>query len=47
MAGTVSWRVEGGSGRFSTASGFIASAFTLSDSGEISDYHCGLIFLED
>ena len=46
MAGGVSWRVEGGSGRFESASGFIASTFTLTGSGELSDYHCGLIFID-
>jgi hypothetical protein len=47
MAGTVSWRVEGGSGRFESATGLITSTFTLSSSGELSDYHCGLIFVRD
>jgi hypothetical protein len=47
MSGTVSWRVEGGSGRFKAATGFIASTFTLSEAGELSDYHCGLIFIPD
>lgn len=47
MAGAVSWRVEGGSGRFKSASGFITSTFTLKDSGELSDYHCGLIFFPE
>jgi hypothetical protein len=47
MSGTVSWRVEGGSGRFKAATGFIASTFTLSEAGELSDYHCGLLFIPD
>jgi hypothetical protein len=47
MAGTVSWRVEGGSGRFESATGFITSTFTLTSSGELSEYHCGLIFIAD
>jgi hypothetical protein len=47
MAGTVSWRVDGGSGRFQSATGFVSSTFTLTESGELSDYHCGLIFLPD
>jgi hypothetical protein len=47
MAGVVSWRVDGGSGRFEAATGFVASTFTLNDSGELSDYHCGLLFLRD
>jgi hypothetical protein len=45
MAGTASWRVEGGEGQFTDARGFIASNFTISSSGERSDFHCGLIFL--
>jgi hypothetical protein len=45
MAGTASWKVDGGEGQFASARGFITSAFTISDSGERSDFHCGLIFL--
>jgi hypothetical protein len=45
MAGTASWKVDGGEGQFAAARGFITSAFTISDSGERSDFHCGLIFL--
>jgi hypothetical protein len=45
MAGTASWKVEGGEGQFTNARGFIASNFTISGSGERSDFHCGLIFL--
>ena len=45
MAGAVSWRVDGGSGTFEGASGVIISAFTLTESGDISEFHCGLIFL--
>jgi hypothetical protein len=47
MHGTVSWRVSGGAGRFESATGFIASTFTLNDAGELSDYHCGLIFVSE
>lgn len=47
MAGTVTWRVVPGSGRFAAATGFITSTFTLSDSGELSEYHCGLLFLPE
>ena len=46
MAGTVSWRVDGGSGQFNSATGFITSTFTLNEAGELNDYHCGLIFLQ-
>jgi hypothetical protein len=45
MAGTASWKVDGGEGQFAAARGFITSAFTISGTGERSDYHCGLIFL--
>ena len=45
MAGAASWKVDGGEGQFASARGFITSAFTISDSGERSDFHCGLIFL--
>jgi hypothetical protein len=47
MAGSVSWHVQGGTGRFESATGLITSTFTLSDSGELSEYHCGLIFVLD
>jgi hypothetical protein len=47
MAGAVSWKVDGGSGNFEGATGVITSAFTLTDSGDISEYHCGLVFLPD
>jgi hypothetical protein len=47
MEGSVSWHVSGGTGRFIAAKGLITSIFTLTDSGELSEYHCGLIFLPD
>ena len=47
LSGTVSWHVEGGSGRFKAATGFIASTFTVTESGELNDYQCGLIFMPD
>lgn len=47
LAGTASWRVEGGSGRFAAAAGLITSAFTLKESGELSEYQCGLIFIPE
>lgn len=47
MAGAVSWRVSGGEGRFASASGFITSTFTVTDSGELSEYQCGLIFVPE
>jgi len=45
MAGTASWKVEGGEGQFTAATGFITSNFTINESGERSDFHCGLIFV--
>ena len=47
MTGSVSWHVQGGTGRFESATGLITSTFTLSDSGELSEYHCGFIFVTD
>jgi hypothetical protein len=47
LAGTASWRVDGGSGRFAAAAGLITSAFTLRESGELSEYQCGLIFIPE
>jgi hypothetical protein len=46
-AGSATWKVEGGEGQFAQARGFITTAFTLTDTGERSDYHCGLIFLPE
>jgi len=45
MAGTASWKVEGGEGQFAGARGFISSTFTISKSGDLSDFHCGLILI--
>lgn len=47
MAGTVTWRVDGGTGRFEAATGLVTSTFTLAASGEVSEYHCGLLFVAD
>lgn len=47
LAGAVSWRVNGGAGRFATASGFITSNFTVTEAGELNEYHCGLVFVPD
>ena len=47
MAGTVSWKVDGGTGRFQSATGLVTSTFTLSNSGELSEYQCGLLFLPE
>ena len=47
LAGAVSWKVDGGAGRFASAGGFITSTFTLTDSGELNEYQCGLVFTPD
>ena len=47
LAGTASWKVDGGQGQFAAASGYISSTFTVSESGELNDVHCGLIFLPE
>ncbi len=47
MAGAATWKVESGEGQFAAARGFITSNFTIDNSGERSDFHCGLIFLPD
>jgi hypothetical protein len=47
MAGTASWKVDGGEGQFAAARGFITSTFTINDTGERSDFQCGLIFLPE
>jgi hypothetical protein len=44
--GAVMWRIEGGEGQFAGARGVITSNFTVSDSGEVSDHHMGVIFVE-
>ncbi len=47
LAGSATWNVEGGEGQFTSARGFITSTFTINDSGERSDFHCGLIFVPE
>jgi hypothetical protein len=47
MAGSVNWRISGGNGQFARAQGVISSTFTISESGDRSDFHCGLIFLPE
>ena len=47
MTGAVSWKIDGGSGNFEGASGVITSAFTLTESGDLSEYHCGLLFVPE
>jgi hypothetical protein len=44
--GSVMWRMDGGEGQFAGASGIITSNFTLSATGEVTDNHFGVIFLQ-
>jgi hypothetical protein len=45
MAGTATCHIDGGEGQFVAACGFLTSNFTLTDTGELDDFHSGLIFL--
>jgi hypothetical protein len=45
LHGTVTWEVDGGSGRFEGASGRISPNFTVTDDGEVADAQLGLVFL--
>ncbi len=45
--GAAVWTVEGGEGQFAGACGRVASNFFLSDSGEVTDSHLGLIFTKE
>jgi hypothetical protein len=46
MHGTVMWQIESGEGQFEGASGLITSNFTVSEAGEVTDHHFGLIFVQ-
>ena len=43
--GTAVLEITGGSGRLSDARGFVTSNFLLAETGELTDHHCGLLFL--
>jgi hypothetical protein len=43
--GTVTWELDGGSGRFEQAAGRITSNFTVAADGAVEDAHAGLVFL--
>ena len=45
-SGAVMWRIIGGEGQFAGATGYITSNFTLSDTGEVTDHHFGVIFVK-
>jgi hypothetical protein len=44
--GSVIWRVERGEGQFAGAAGLITSNFFVSDTGEVTDNHFGVLFVE-
>jgi hypothetical protein len=44
--GTAVCEVTGGRGRLVGARGYVTSNFLLADSGELTDHHLGLLFLE-
>jgi hypothetical protein len=43
--GAVVWQVESGEGQFKGAQGLITSNFILSEAGEVTDRHIGVIFV--
>ena len=43
--GSVMWKIESGDGQFEGATGLITSNFFVSDTGEVTDNHFGVIFL--
>ncbi len=43
--GTAAWDVDGGAGAFAGATGRIVSNFLLSDTGDLTDHHLGVLFL--
>jgi hypothetical protein len=45
--GTVTWELDGGSGRFADARGRITSNFTVTDEGDVADDHLGVIFVTE
>jgi len=44
--GSVIWELDGGTGRFASASGRISSTFTLDADGRVEDDQHGLIFVD-
>ena len=44
--GSVMWKIERGEGQFEGATGLITSNFFVSDAGEVTDNHFGVIFLK-
>jgi len=44
--GSVIWKVERGEGQFAGATGLITSNFFVSGTGEVTDNHCGVLFVK-
>jgi hypothetical protein len=44
--GAAVWQIDGGEGQFAGAIGLIVSNFLVSDAGEITDHHFGVIFTQ-
>lgn len=44
--GSVMWKVERGEGQFTGATGLITSNFFVSSTGEVTDNHCGVLFVK-
>jgi hypothetical protein len=45
--GTVTWELDGGTGRFAHASGRITSNFTVATNGAVDDEQIGLVFVPE
>jgi hypothetical protein len=43
--GAVMWQISSGEGQFEGAQGIITSNFTVSEAGEVTDHHVGVIFI--
>ena len=43
--GSVIWKVDRGEGQFAGATGLITSNFFVSNAGEVTDNHCGVLFV--
>ncbi len=44
--GAAIWQVDGGEGQFAGAGGVITANFLVSDAGELSAHHCGVLFVK-
>lgn len=43
--GAAIWQVDGGDGQFAGAVGMVVSTFVLSDAGEVTDHHLGVVYV--